>query len=204
MGEEVRGRAIVVEDDDRLCAQLVELLTADGFVAIGAATGEEGLQIARDFAPRLVVLDVRLPGISGHEVCRELRRAFGDRVAILYISGERTEPCDRVAGFLIGADDYLVKPFAPDELSARVRSLVRRVPALDVSTPGQLTPREREVLVLLAQGLSQREIAATLVISGRTVGTHIERVVRKLGVHSRTQAVAVAYRRRLIEESLPV
>ena len=192
--------AVVVEDDDRMRSLIVEILCAEGLRAVGAASGEEGLRIARESAPRLVVLDVRLPGVSGHEVCRELRRELGESVAIIYVSGERIESYDRVAGLLIGGDDYLVKPFAPDELCARVRALMRRGPERDGNSAPSLTPRENEVLALLAGGLDQREIAVRLVISGRTVGTHIERVLQKLGVHNRTQAVAVAYRRRLVKQ----
>ena len=108
------------------------------------------------------------------------------------------------AGLLVGADDYIVKPFDSDELLARVRAALRRLPvrpanskdvpqALDVP----LTAREREVLLLLARGLSQPEIASTLVISPKTVAGHIERILTKLGVHSRAQAVAIAHQQGL-------
>jgi DNA-binding NarL/FixJ family response regulator len=143
-----------------------------------------------------VVLDVRLPGISGWEVCRELRSRFGDSVAVLFVSGERVESMDRVAGFLLGGDDYLVKPFALSELLARLDRAVRRAPADGGSSP--LTRRELDVLRLLAEGRRQPEIARELVISQKTVGTHIEHILGKLGVHSRAQAVALAYRNRLI------
>jgi DNA-binding NarL/FixJ family response regulator len=92
----------------------------------------------------------------------------------------------------MGADDYLGKPYAPDELLARVRRLVRK--SRGNSSRYQLTPREVEVLELLAHGLSPEEIAARLVISVKTVGTHIEHIFRKLGVRTRAQAVGVAYR----------
>ena len=113
----------------------------------------------------------------------------------MFVSGERVEPCDRVAGLLLGADDYVVKPFAPDELIARVRRLVVRSAS---DEPGalrsKLTRREQEVLQLLASGLTQPEIARELVISSSTVASHIEHILDKLGVHSRAQAVALALR----------
>jgi DNA-binding NarL/FixJ family response regulator len=99
---------------------------------------------------------------------------------------------------MIGADDYLVKPFAPDELLTRLRSLLRRVDAAEAARPHDLTPRELEVLTLLAEGLEQGEIARQLVISPKTVSTHIERILSKLGVRSRAQAVALAYREDLV------
>lgn len=74
----------------------------------------------------LVVLDVNIPGISGYEICRRLRDEFGPALPILFLSGERTESFDKVAGLLVGGDDYLVKPFSPDELVARVQKLAGR------------------------------------------------------------------------------
>jgi DNA-binding NarL/FixJ family response regulator len=99
---------------------------------------------------------------------------------------------------LIGGDDYLVKPFAPDELLARVGALLRRSGTRVAAERAQLTAREHEVLGLLAEGLEHQEIADRLIISPKTVGTHIEHVLGKLGVHSRAQAVAAAYREGLI------
>ena len=142
----------------------------------------------------MVILDVALPGVCGYEVCRELREEFGDVLPIVFVSGVRTEWFDRVAGFLVGADDYVVKPFAPDELLARVRRLARRWTPLATAVAAKLTRRERQVLGLLLEGLEQEEIATQLVISPRTVSTHIENILRKLGVRSRAQAVALAYR----------
>ena len=113
----------------------------------------------------------------------------------MFISGDRVEPFDRAAGLLLGADDYVVKPFAPDELVARVRRLVTRFtpPAGRAERP-KLTRRESEVLHLLADGLAQPEIAAELVISSKTVSSHIQHILSKLGVHSRAQAVAAVHR----------
>ncbi len=106
---------------------------------------------------------MKLPGLSGYELCDAIRKLYGESLPIVLISGERVESFDRVAGLLIGADDYLVKPLATDELCARVRALLRRA---DRDNGGSsLTPREREVLRLLAEGLEQGEIAERLVIS---------------------------------------
>ena len=136
--------------------------------------------------------------MSGYEICRELREEFGDGLPILFMSGLRTESLDRVAGLLVGADDYLVKPFAPDELIGRVRALIRRSRAgFSNGSAWGLTRREDEVLRLLASGLRQEEIASRLVVSHRTVGSHIQNTLRKMGATSRTQAVALACRRDL-------
>jgi DNA-binding NarL/FixJ family response regulator len=157
-------------------------------------SGEEALAIAQRERPRVVVLEVCLPGICGYEVCRELKDALGQNVSVIFVSGTRKESFDRVAGLLLGADDYLVKPFAADELLARVRGLIRRENQLPASAASALTPREQDVLQLLAEAHDQKEIASRLSISTKTVGTHLEHIFSKLGVRSRAQAVALAYR----------
>jgi DNA-binding NarL/FixJ family response regulator len=191
---------LIVDDDGDYRSRTAALLCGAGFEVVESRSGEEALETARGRQPALVVLEVRLPGVSGYEVCRQLRDEFGNGLAIIFASGVRTESFDRVAGLLVGADDYLVKPFTPDELLARVRALVRRATAKqrDEQLNAGLTERELEVLQLLAEGLAQAEIAERLVISARTVGHHIERILGKLGVHSRAQAVSVAYRAQLI------
>jgi DNA-binding NarL/FixJ family response regulator len=195
------GPVLIVDDDGALRALVRELLEAEGYSTREAASGAGALASAAEQLPALVVLDVAMPSLSGYEVCRLLRARLGDAIPILFVSGDRTEPHDRVAGLLLGGDDYLVKPFAPEELVARVHALLRRRSALGGGRHERLTPRERQVLELLGDGLAQREIADRLVISGKTVGTHIERIISKLGVHSRAQAVAVAYRDGLLRIS---
>jgi DNA-binding NarL/FixJ family response regulator len=141
---------------------------------------------------------------TGFEVLSELRDEFGAGLLVMLVSGQRTAPHDRVAGLLLGADDYVLKPFEPEELVARVRAVLRRSePAPRVPAAGNesfhLTPRELEILRLLAEGLTQDQIAKQLVIAPKTVATHIERILGKLGVQSRAQAVALAFREELVE-----
>ena len=197
MGDDCGATVLVVDDDDTHRELISTVLGRAGFATVDAANGEEAMAAARRHLPRLVVLDVRMPDVSGYQVCRRLRDEFGDTMSIVFLSGERTEGFDLAAGLLVGADDYLVKPFSPDELLARVR--VRLPPAPEEAPlPSDLTRRELEVLELLSEGLSQKEIAAGLVISSKTVSAHIQHILGKLGVHSRAQAVAHAYRRGLL------
>jgi DNA-binding NarL/FixJ family response regulator len=191
------GPLLVVDDDEGVRVLVSALVEQAGYVPRPAATGEEALAALDSERPAGAIIDVQLPGISGYEVCRELRDRFGETLPIVFISGERVEALDRVAGLLLGADDYLVKPFAPDELLARLRRLVRR-PSASRGAASKLTGRELEVLRLLAAGLAQAEIAEQLVISPKTVATHIEHILSKLGVRSRAQAVALAYRDDLV------
>ncbi len=197
-GEPSGRRSIVVADaDDRARTELRRALTATGFDVVEAASGDEALAAALDDAVALAVLEVRLPGLSGYEVCRRLREEHGDRISIIFVSADRVEPSDRVAGLLVGADDYLVKPVARDEILARVRRQLARAPG---SAPRpRLTSREGEILRLLAGGLAPAQIASELSISPKTVATHVEHIYAKLGVHTRAQAVARAFRLALVD-----
>jgi DNA-binding NarL/FixJ family response regulator len=167
-----------------------------GVPVVAASTGEEALELAERERPTAVITEVLLPTISGYEVCRVLKDRYGASLPVIFVSRLRTHPADRVAGLLLGADDYLVQPVQPDELLVRVRRCLQ-APAQGTSTLSQLTYREEEVLQLLTDGLHQAEIAERLVITQRTVAKHVEHILHKLGVHTRAQAVAVALRRRL-------
>ena len=196
------GQAILVVDDDPGTRALVSsLLVRVGYPVHEASTGADGLAVASRERPALVILDVEMPVTSGYEVYRELRGRFGDSLPVLFLSGARTEPYDRAAGLMLGADDYVVKPFDGDEFLALVRRLVTHAAPPVSESASTLTPREREVLALLAEGLEQRDIAAKLFISPKTVATHIQRILSKLGVRSRAQAVAAAHRDDLVGPS---
>jgi two-component system response regulator MprA len=123
-GEREVRRLLVVDDEPPMRAALKRALELGGFDVTLAADGNEGLSRAGELAPDLVVLDLLMPGVDGLEVCRELR-ARGDRTPILILTA-RDAIADRVEGLEAGADDYLVKPFALEELLARIRALLRR------------------------------------------------------------------------------
>ena len=190
---------LVADDDDGMLTLLTETVESAGYGVLSAARGDAALALARRQPPDAAILDVNMPGLSGYEVCGELRATHGNSLPIILLSGVRVEPYDRVAGLLLGADDYLVKPFEPNELIARLRRLVQRLPR--GPSFERLTPREHDVLMLLAGGFGQRDIAVELVISPNTVATHIQHILAKLGVHSRAQAVAAAHRFGLVVES---
>ena len=126
------ARVLVVDDDPRILSMMRRVLELDGYVVTTAPEGGEALDILRSDATDLVILDVMLPGSDGFEVCRTIRRESG--VPILMLTA-RDEATDKVTGLDCGADDYVVKPFNPDELLARVRALLRR-----------MQPRQLEVL----------------------------------------------------------
>jgi DNA-binding response OmpR family regulator len=179
--EESSGTVLVVDDDGAFREIATRILQDAGYATAEASSGEEALEVARNHQPDVVVLDVRLRGsLSGHEVCRILKGELEPQPAVIFISGARTESFDRVGGLLVGADDYIVKPFAADELLARVRALIRRsAPAAPAS---QLTTGELEVLRLVKDGLSHAEIAQKLEVSPSAARRQIQDVFTKLGV----------------------
>jgi DNA-binding NarL/FixJ family response regulator len=207
---------LVADRSKAFRTEVAELVKHAGLTAHTAATGAEALASARADRPAVVVLDVGLRKMSGYETCRALREIFGETLPILFVSSERTEPADRVAGILLGADDYLAKPVDPDELLARIRRAAMRsvAHARDADANGSaqphgsggtwsepaasLTAREIEVLRLMAVGRTPREIAERLVISPKTVSSHLQRIHTKLAVNSRSQAVALAYQLGLV------
>jgi len=165
-----------------------------GYETIELSRGVEALAAVRGGGVVLVLVEIELEDMTGYEVCHALREEHGEDLPIFLVSGIRNEPMDRIAGLLLGADDYLSKPFDPNELLARVRRFVTRPMATRNGRAGlHLTERELEVLRLLANGARQKEIALQLSISPKTVGTHIQNLLGKLGVHSRAELVARAY-----------
>ena len=150
---------ILVVDDEPNIREVVGLyLRRDGHAVVSAADGDEALRLYREDRPDLVVLDLTLPGTDGIEVCRRLRSgvgADGRRVPLIMLTA-RGEEEDRILGLSLGADDYVVKPFSPRELAARVRAVLRRVDEAQGRTTGgealafgdlKINPGTREVTV---------------------------------------------------------
>ena len=119
-----KSKSILIVEDDRKTASLIALyLEREGFRTISAHDGKQALDLARQHDPIFVILDLMLPNVDGWEICRELRRA--SEVPVLILTA-RQEEMDRVLGLSLGADDYVVKPFSPRELVARVKAILRR------------------------------------------------------------------------------
>src|SRR5436305_1152183 len=195
------GDVVLVDGDPAFRGFLTGVLERAAYTTVGVGNAEDAITTVAERTADIVLTDVELPGVSGYELCRELKAEYGSALPIMMISGTRTEPFDRAAGILLGADDYMVKPIDAGELVARVWRLVRCRPQTNGAANGAgtkldvLSSRERQVLALLSEGADQDQIAQTLFISPKTVATHIQRTLTKLGVRSRTQAVALALRR---------
>ena len=127
-----RQRILFVEDEQAIAEPFSHALERAGFEPISARSGSEGLALAERYEPDLVLLDLNLPDMDGHDVCRELRRRSDTPIVMLTARGTET---DRIVGLELGADDYVVKPFSGAEVVARIRAVLRRTERNDVATP---------------------------------------------------------------------
>jgi len=202
------GTILVVDKDDATRAAAAQVAARLGYDVSAAENTELLLEQLGSDRPALAVVAVELAGATnGLEVLRELHERFGDDLPVILVSGVRTSTLDRIAGLMLGADDYIVKPLDTGELLARARRSLRRSSTAGGNGNGHqrrgsdvnLSPREQEILALLAEGRSQTEIASSLVISPKTVATHIQHLLGKLGAHSRAQAVALAFQLGLVD-----
>jgi DNA-binding NarL/FixJ family response regulator len=207
-------RVLIADDDHLMRAGLAELLAADPAIEVvgEASTGREAIEQTHRYDPDVVLMDVRMPDLDGITATRELTRAT-PRTRILILT--TFEQDDYIFGALrAGASGFLLKRTRPEELLAAVHtvatgdsllspSVTRRVidrmarqPAPDLADRAwleQLTPRERDVLLLVARGLSNREIAGELVVEESTIRTHVKRILMKLQLRDRIQIVIYAY-----------
>jgi DNA-binding NarL/FixJ family response regulator len=205
---------LIVDDDDLMRAGLIELLTVDPDITIvgEAATGRQAIERTRTLAPDVVLMDVRMPDLDGIEATRTLATAAPLAKVLILTTFEQD---DYVFGALrAGASGFLLKRTRPEDLIAAVHtiatgdsllspSVTRRVvdrmsqqPTPNFANQSKLddlTPRERDVLREIARGLSNREIAATLVVEESTVRTHVKRILMKLHLRDRVQAVIFSY-----------
>ncbi|WP_372350436.1 response regulator [Streptomyces sp. KL116D] len=213
-------RIVVADDQDVVRAGFSALLaTQPDFTVTGsAASGAEAIRVCRESRPDLVLMDVRMPGMDGIEATRRLtREATAPRVVMLTTFDLDEYVYDALAA---GASGFLLKDMPAERLFEAVRvvaageallapTVTRRLIAEFTllrprALPEQarridaLTPREREVLRLIAEGLSNQEIARRLVVGAETVKTHVSRVLTKLGVRDRAQAVVAAYESGLV------
>ncbi len=205
-------RVILIDDHTLFRVGLQGLLAHRGIEVVAAVgDGQEGIALAEQLQPDVILLDMRMPGLDGIGVLRQLRQS-GLEMPIAMLTTSSNEQ-DLVEALRSGAQGYLIKDMEPDELVVALRDIVagKTVVAPDLApvlarvvqgdtapeepqqTPfSELTPREHEILLLLAEGQSNKAIARNLGISDGTVKLHVKAILRKLGVHSRVEAAVLA------------
>lgn len=197
-------RLLVVDDEPNLLRAVEACLRAEGFEVTTARSGAEALMRVARAVPDLVVSDIRMPGMDGYQLARQLRDSSRTALVPVVFLTAKDETADRIEGFRAGVDAYLTKPFEPDELVAVIHSILNRVErthaeiARLVSTPTrdeesgalydeELTEAEGRIAQLVARGLSNKEIAAELEISVRTVENHISHILDKKRFSNRVE-----------------
>lgn len=203
-------RVLVADDHAVVRAGIVALLSAEpGIEVVGeAADGEQAVELALALRPDLVVMDVRMPRLTGDAATARIRECT-DAVRVLVLTTYESDS-SILSAIEAGASGYLLKAAPADELIAGVRSVAAGEVALSPAiaaqlvarmrepAPAALTPRETEVLRLVADGLSNRAIGERLFLGESTVKTHLLRTFEKLGVNDRTRAVTLAMQRGLL------
>jgi DNA-binding NarL/FixJ family response regulator len=200
---------VVVDDHPALVEAISAVLDANGIEAAGsAADGASGLALIRELRPNVAIVDVRMPELGGVEVAREVTRTVPETGVALYTGyGDRALLVEALDA---GARGFILKEAPLDDLVRAVRAIARGETYVDPVLAGvlagvdateklpQLTQRERDVLRLLAEGLSNDQVGQRLFISAETVRTHVRGAMSKLDADTRTQAVATAIRKSLI------
>jgi DNA-binding NarL/FixJ family response regulator len=210
-------RILVVDDDATLRLALTRYLEKRGYLVQGVASGVEALTAFEQDPPDLVVSDVMMPQMDGFEFCRRLRATrSGQLIPFIFLSS-RGEVEDRIQGHTIGADDYLIKPFEPRELLAKIEAQLERTRRIhseivrlmqkaaeatsplptDTSAPAPgplpFTPAEEKVFWEVIQGYTNKQIGDRLFVSPRTVQTHLSNILSKLQLENRSQLVRFAF-----------
>lgn len=214
--EALMKRILVVDDDTTLRMALTRYLEKRGYMVQDIASAVEALAVFEQDPPDLVVSDVVMPEMDGFEFCRRLRATrLGQLVPFIFLSS-RSEVDDRVQGHSMGADDYLIKPFEPRELLAKIEAQLERsrrihseivrlmqksgvsdkataeAPTLPTMTL-PLTPAEEKVFWEVIQGYTNKQIGDRLFVSPRTVQTHLSNILSKLQLENRSQLVRFAF-----------
>ena len=203
-------RLLVVDDEPNLLRAVEACLRAEGFEVATARSGREALLRIAQTVPDLIVSDIRMPGMSGYELAEQLHASARTSLVPVVFLTAKGEMADRIKGFRAGVDAYLTKPFEPDELIAVIKNIVERVDRTHAQIANligadkdqaaafhdeDLTDAETRVAESVARGLSNKEIAAELEISVRTVENHISHILDKKRFGNRVEIARYVYER---------
>jgi len=205
-------RLLVVDDEPNLLRAVAACLKAEDYEVSTARSGHEALMQLANSIPDLIISDIRMPGMDGYKLARQLRGSPRTALVPIVFLTAKDETADRIEGFRVGVDAYLTKPFEPEELIAVVNAILQRVERThshiarlvssgnteDASLSLQdetLTDAENRVAVAVSRGLSNKEIAAELEISVRTVENHISHILDKKGFSNRVEIARYVFER---------
>lgn len=186
---------ILIDDDSQLRFLTKEYLEMEGgYQVFTAGNGQEGWDLLSEVHPSLIVCDVMMPMMDGYEFVQKLRQNPRLRSVPLIFLSAKGDVGDRIVGLNAGGDVYLVKPFEPEELLAQIRASLMRLgmtvgtePLTQLPPDVHLTPTERRVLRLVAQGLTNQQVADELKVSRRTVESHVSNMLNKVNLGNRTE-----------------
>ena len=218
---------LVVEDDEGTRLSLQDYLELEGYIVVTAEDGWQALQIVETFHPQLVITDISMPRLDGYAFLKSLRQKPAWRLLPVIFLTARTATQARVQGYQVGCDVYLEKPFELEEIGAVVRNLLERSQLIQTAwlqyrepqesmTPMKpsapinaeellksesfsLTGREKDVLDLLSEGLSNAQIAASLYLSPRTIEKYVTSLLRKTETSNRAELVRFAMDHHLVD-----
>ena len=199
-----RKRLLVVDDEPNLLRAVAASLRAEGYEVTTARNGREALLRVAESLPDLVVSDIRMPGMDGYQLARQLRASARTALVPVVFLTAKDELADRVEGFRSGVDAYVTKPFEPDELLAVIAGILSRVERTHAEIARlvgsaeaseepafirdeDLTEAEERIALAVARGLSNKDIAAEFGISVRTVENHISHILDKKGFSNRVE-----------------
>ena len=213
----MKTRLMIVDDHEvvRMGLRAALEVEPDFTVVAEAGNGKEAIEKARAHQPDIVLMDVRMDGMDGIEACREIRSEYPDTKVLMLTSFAEEETV--VSALLAGAAGYVLNNLARSRLLEALRSVARGESLLDskvtkgvleklvagkdkAAPDDELTPREREVLILIAEGATNKEIAQKLVVSENTARNHVSHILGKLGFSRRSEAAAYAAKKGLVKE----
>ena len=205
-------RLLIVDDEANLLRALEAYLGAEGFEVTTARSGAEALVKLAQALPDLIISDIRMPGMSGYELARQLRDSSRTALVPIIFLTAKGESSDRIEGFRAGVDAYFTKPFIPDELLAVINNILSRVERTHSQIAKMigraerkdprfhdesLTEAENRIATSVARGLSNKEIAAEMQISVRTVENHISHILDKKHFSNRVEIARYVFERRI-------
>ncbi|MGB0562980.1 MAG: response regulator transcription factor [Spirulinaceae cyanobacterium] len=209
-----QSKLLLVDDDPNLILLVRDYLEFRGFDVITAESGQEGLDHLANDIPDMIICDIMMPQMDGYAFVEKVRQnPQTEWIPFLFLSA-KSQSGDRVKGLSEGADVYMTKPFEPEELVAQVESSLKQLDrfraagagepqslsanALSVPENVSLTPKEKKVVKLVAQGLGNRGIAQKLEVSQRTVESHVSNMLGKTNLNNRTELARWAVESRQI------